>query len=295
LKVRESELSYVDRGEGLPLLLVHGFPLDHTMWDGQIDRLSRRTGEMLVGEAFLPAQGNLQTPSPRSNRVIAPDLRGFGRSRALDAPVADGPAADDKVTMEQFADDLAGLLDGLGITEPVVLCGLSMGGYIAFQFWRKYANRLRGLILCDTRATADTTEVAAGRRSMAERVLREGPAPLVENMMPRLFAASTQSRQPPMLEGLRRVMMANDPRGIAAAARGMAERPEMTPLLAAIDCPTLLLVGQYDAIATPAEMRDMADAIPRSTFVEIPDAGHMAPMENAAAVNTAILAFLATL
>ena len=106
----------------MPLLLVHGFPLDHTMWAAQIEAISSRC------------------------RVIAPDLRGFGRS----------PPAGERTTMEQFADDLAGLLDAIGISEPVVYCGLSMGGYIGWQFWRKHANRLRGLILCDTRATADS-------------------------------------------------------------------------------------------------------------------------------------------
>ena len=115
--------------------------------------------------------------------------------------------------MEQFADDLAALLDALAIGEPVVYCGLSMGGYIAFQFWRKYAERLRGLILCDTRAAADTPEAAAARRVMADRVLAEGPGPLVETMLPRLFAETTRRERPELVEALRRVMMANSPRG----------------------------------------------------------------------------------
>ena len=197
--------------------------------------------------------------------------------------------------MDQYADDLAGLLDGLAIREPVVLCGLSMGGYIAFQFWRRYAARLRGLILCDTRAAADTPEAAAARHGMAERVLREGPAPLVESMLPRLFAETTRQRQPQVVEQLRQVMMAGDPRGMAAAARGMAERPDMTPMLGEIRCPTLVLVGQNDVISTPAEMRGIAEAIPGAKFVEIPAAGHLAPLENAAEVNAAIAKFLAGL
>lgn len=259
LAVNGTEISYVDRGTGVPLLLVHGFPLDHTMWVGQIDGLSG-------GQC----------------RVIAPDLRGFGRS----------PARDDKVTMEQFADDLAALLDGLGICEPVVLCGLSMGGYVAFQFWLKYAARLRGLILCDTRAAADTPEVAAGRLVMADRLLREGPSPLVESMAPRLFAESTCRQRPEVVEGLRRVMMGTHPRGIAAAARGMAVRPDMTPSLGQIRCPTLVIVGQNDVISPSAEMRGIAEAIPGARFIEIPIVGHMAPLENPAAVNVAIGEFL---
>jgi pimeloyl-ACP methyl ester carboxylesterase len=120
VRTREIEIHYLDRGSGPPLLMVHGFPFDHSMWRSQVKSMASRC------------------------RVIAPDLRGFGRS----------PAVGEQVTMEQFADDLAGLLDQIGISEPVVYCGLSMGGYIGFQFWRKYRARLRGLVLCDTRAVA---------------------------------------------------------------------------------------------------------------------------------------------
>jgi 3-oxoadipate enol-lactonase len=261
LRANGTELWYLERGAGLPLLLVHGFPLDHTMWAGQVDEL------------------------PAHCRVIAPDLRGFGRS----------PAGGETVSMEHFADDLAALLDGLGITEPVVLCGLSMGGYIALQFWRKHRARLRGLVLCDTRAAADTPEAAAARLTLAERVLREGPAPLVEIMLPKLFGEPTRRQRPDVVEGLRRVMMATDPRGIAAAARGMAERPDMTGMLGRIECPTLVIVGRHDAVSPPAEMRGIAEAVPGAKFVEIPAAGHMSPLENPAAVNAAFAEFLSNL
>jgi pimeloyl-ACP methyl ester carboxylesterase len=255
------ELAFVDRGSGTPILLVHGFPLDHTMWHAQIDALSA------------------------DYRVIAPDLRGFGRSGATDTAV----------TMEQFADDLAALLDALPVSEPLVLCGLSMGGYIAFQFWRKYAARLRGLVLCDTRAVGDTPEAAAARRDMAERVRREGPAPLVEGMIPRLLAPATLEQRPELVAALRRVMMANDRKGIAAAALGMAERLDCTPLLGRIACPTLVIVGQLDAISTPAEMRVIAAAIARARLVEIAGCGHMSPLERPAEFNAALRDFLAAL
>ena len=261
LSVRGTELWCVDRGGGLPLLLVHGFPLDHTMWAGQIEGLSAKC------------------------RVIAPDLRGFGRSRRK---------GDDKVTMADFADDLAALLDALKISEPVVLCGLSMGGYIAFQFWRRHAARLRGLILCDTRAAADPPEAAAARAAMADRVLREGPAPLVETMLPRVLGETTRRQRPDLVENVRRVMLAADPRAIAAATRGMAERPDMTASLPQIGCPTLVVVGGEDVVSPPAEMRGIAEAIPAARFVEIPAAGHLSPLEKPAAVNAAI-EFLAAL
>ena len=252
------ELSLVDQGSGTPVVLVHGFPLDHTMWNAQIDALSQ------------------------DYRVIAPDLRGFGRSGLSDGTV----------TMQQFADDLTALLDVLEVDEPVVLCGLSMGGYVAFQFWQRHASRLAGLILCDTRAVNDTREMAAGRLEMAERVLREGPAPLVEGMVPKLFGETTAKDRPELVDSLRRVMMQTDPKGIAAAARGMAQRPDMTPKLPEIDCPTLVIVGSSDAISTPDEMRTIARAIPRARFVEIADCGHMSPMERPAELIAAILEFL---
>lgn len=252
------ELAFVDRGTGPPVLLVHGFPLDHSMWDAQIDALSEKY------------------------RVIAPDLRGFGRSTVTDGAVA----------MEQFADDLAALLDALEIDESITFCGLSMGGYVAWAFWRKYRTRLRGLILCDTRATGDTPEVAAGRREMAEHVLREGPALLVEGMTPKLFGRTTMTDRPDIVDSLRRVMFGTDPCGIAAAARGMADRPDVTAELGRIDCPTLLVVGRQDAISTPDEMRAIARAIPGARLVEIAGAGHMSPLEKPAEVSAAMMDFL---
>lgn len=279
LSVHGTELWCDDRGRGLPLLLVHGFPLDHAMWAGQIDSLSSRC------------------------RVIAPDLRGFGRSRRKgDCPPLCGagtvpfsPAAPEKLTMADFADDLAALLDALEIGEPVVFCGLSMGGYIAFQFLRKYAARLRGLILCDTRAAADTAEAAAARVATAEQVLREGPATLADTMLPRVLGETTRRQRPDLVENVRRVMLAGDPRGIAAASLGMAERPDMTASLSAIECPVLVVVGSEDVATSPAEMRGMAAAISGARFVEIAAAGHLSPLEKPAAVTAAIAEFVAGL
>ncbi len=256
------ELRYLDSGRGPAIVLVHGFPLDHNMWNGQVAVLSRQY------------------------RVIAPDLRGFGRS---------GAGQQETISMAQQADDLAALLDAVGIGEPVVVCGLSMGGYIAFAFWKKYRPRLRGLILCDTRAAADTPEAAASRRETAQAVLQDGPAVLIASMLPRLLDPATLDRNPRLVSGLRKMMAGGEARGIAAAARGMAERDDFTPHLPAIDCPTLLVVGQHDAISTPAEMGAMARAIPGARLVEIPAAGHMAPLEQPEQVNAALLQFLATL
>jgi pimeloyl-ACP methyl ester carboxylesterase len=261
LNVRGTELATVDQGSGTPILLIHGFPFDHAMWDEQIGALSARY------------------------RVVAPDLRGFGQSGVTEG----------KVTMEAFADDLAALLDALGIDQPIVFCGLSMGGYVAWQFWRKYGRRVRGLIVCDTRAVADTPEAAEARRTTADRVLREGPGVLLDTMIPKLFAESTRKHNPEAVEAVRRMVLAADAQGIAAAARGMAQRPNVTAMLARIDCPTLVLVGEFDAISPLAEMQSLAEAIPHARLVRIAAAGHLAPLENAREANAAMLEFLAQL
>jgi 3-oxoadipate enol-lactonase len=254
-------LHVAESGSGRPLLLVHGFPLDHRMWEHQM------------------------APLAASHRVVAPDLRGFGRSSVTPGVV----------TMEQMADDLAALLDALRIDEPVVLCGLSMGGYVAWSFFRRHARRLRGLILCDTRAAPDSPDAAHNRLAMAERVLREGTAPLVETMLPRLFGPRAAERCPAAVEAVREAILAAPPAGVAAALHGMARRSDARPLLGAIHVPALLVVGQHDAISPSAEMREMAQAMPDARLVEIADAGHLAPLEQPGDVNRAIGAFLAGL
>jgi 3-oxoadipate enol-lactonase len=251
-------LAVEDRGTGPAIVLVHGFPLDHSMWSGQVEHLAR------------------------THRVLAPDLRGFGQSGVTEGCV----------TMQQYARDLAALLDALEITDPVAVCGLSMGGYVAFQFWEEFSARLAALILCDTRANADSGQGAAERRAAAERVEREGAGVLVDGMLPRLFSPATRQTQPALIDAVRNTIVSNPRHGVAAAARGMAERPDMTARLDAIRCPVLVVVGADDAISPPAEMRALAAAIPGSRVAEIPRAGHMAPLEQPDAVNRAILKFL---
>ncbi|QDU35948.1 3-oxoadipate enol-lactonase 2 [Maioricimonas rarisocia] len=246
------------QGEGPAILFVHGFPLDHTMWRWQYGRFTR------------------------SHRVIAPDLRGFGKT-----PPGDAPAS-----MELYADDLAALLDELNIAEPVVLCGLSMGGYVAWQFIRRHGHRLAGLVLCDTRAAADTPEIKETRGQLAEHVLASGTATLAESIPEKLFSEVTREKQPQLLEETKRVILKTPPEGVAAAARAMAARPDMNDLLPAIDVPTLVVVGADDRLSPPAEMRQLAAAIPAAEFVEIDNAGHMTPLEASAKFNLVMQQFL---
>ncbi|HVX10500.1 MAG TPA: alpha/beta fold hydrolase [Pirellulales bacterium] len=254
----ELEFGVVDQGAGRPLVFVHGFPLSHAMWNAQIPVFS--------GE----------------HRVIAPDLRGFGSSVDTEGTV----------TMEDFADDLALILDRLEVGEPVVLCGLSMGGYIAWQFVRKYRSRLCGLVLCDTRASADVPEVVENRLKVAKLVIENGTQPVAELMLPKAFGPKTFAERPQVVESVRSMMIASDPTGVAAASRGMATRPDMTSLLPSIDLPTLVVVGADDVLTPADEMRRMAAAIPRAQFKLIPEAGHLAPLENPSVFNATLASFL---
>ena len=260
ISIGDISLNVTDRGSGRPLLLVHGFPLDHTMWSGQIE--------------FLSAQC----------RVIAPDLRGFGGSDVTAGAV----------TMAQYADDLAALLDALQIRESIAFCGLSMGGYVAWQFFARHRRRLNKLILCDTRAVADSRDAAAGRLKTAEKVLAEGPQVVAEAMLPKLFAPAAIEQQTPSVAATRAVIEQTHPDGIAAALRGMAQRPDFTAHLASIDVRTLVLCGEHDVISPPQEMQQIAASIPGAAYAEIPGTGHMAPLEDPAAVNSHLQAFLAS-
>jgi len=250
-----------DEGDGPPILFIHGFPLSHSMWQHQ-------------REAFST-----------DYRVITPDLRGFGES-----DVTEG-----MVTMEQHGDDLVALLNALDVNEPVVLCGLSMGGYIAWQFQQKCPERLCALILCDTRAIADTPEGVRNRKRLAQMVVENGSAAVAAAMLPNLFSPATGDRDQSTIDELRQTIAATSPQGIAAAALGMAERSDVTSLLPSIETPSLLIVGEDDGISTPEEMQSIADAMPDARLVEIPEAGHMSPLENPEPVNTAIREFLQSL
>jgi pimeloyl-ACP methyl ester carboxylesterase len=224
-----------------------------------------------------------------SSRVIAPDLRGFGRT-----PLAPGDA-EQGISMESYADDLVELLDALAIREPVVLVGFSMGGYVAWQFVRKHIGKIRALVQCDTRAKADNDEARAGRIKTAESVAETGSVKVADSMEPKLFAAATLGKKPEIVAAARKVMEATPPAGIAAALRGMAARPDVTSLLPSIQVPTLVLVGEHDAISPRAEMKEIADAIPGAKYVVIPRAGHMTTMEEPVAVNEALSQFIGNL
>lgn len=247
-------LEYDDIGNGIPLLLIHAFPLDRTMWRSQIAALQQQY------------------------RLIAPDLRGFGRSSETDGEV---------ISMEQYAADMRALLDSLNIKQAVV-CGLSMGGYIALAFVAQYPDRVRGLILANTRAAADSPEGQQTRLANATRVRAEGPMFLFDTLSPKLLGPNAKSD---ITVALRSIMTRQRSSGIASALQGMAARPDRTRLLSAIAVPALVITGTADGLIPPAESEALQAALPNSQLVSIPDAGHIANLDRADAFNDALREF----
>ncbi len=254
----------LESGAGRPVLLVHGFPLDRSMWEPQV--------AAIAGAGF---------------RAIAPDLRGYGGSTLGKCDASQG------VDMHQYADDLAQLIDAMRVDEPVVFVGFSMGGYIAWEFLDRHRDKLAAVVLCDTRASADDPEAAANRLKMADHVDTWGSRHVAELLIPKLFAPNTIKHHPELVEPVREMITQSPTAAIAAAQRGMSRRVDFSGRLAEFDIPTLAIGGEYDAISPPDEMRSMAAAMPNAKFTQIAGAGHMAPVENPEAVNEAIVKFVA--
>jgi pimeloyl-ACP methyl ester carboxylesterase len=255
-------LNYTDDGPGPVVVLLHGFPLDHSLWDFQRGSL---------GSVY---------------RLICPDLRGHGATAAPEGVY----------TMDVMADDVIETLDALGLTEPVVLGGLSMGGYVAQSIAARFPERVRGLMLLNNRAGADSPEAAEHRRTLAHEVEHSGSVTrVVESMLPKLFSPLTYERRPDLVEKTRAVMARTTARAVAASLRGMAVRPDRTADLARFTMPTLVVAGADDALIPLDESRAMAESLPEAVLVTIPESGHLAPLENPEATDKAILAFLESL
>ncbi|MEO6525341.1 MAG: alpha/beta fold hydrolase [Gemmatimonadaceae bacterium] len=253
------ELAYDVTGSGIPLLMLHGWPHDRTLWAGQVSGLS--------GDA----------------RCIALDLRGFGAS-SVRAPY----------TVDQYADDVALFLDSLGI-ERAVVCGLSMGGYVAFALLRRHRARVRALIFVDTRATADTDEVRENRIRQIALIEEHGVEALAAHQLRPTLGRSTFDHKPELVESVRRMMAASPPEGAMGALRAMAARSDSSDLLATIDVPTLVVCGAEDTFTPPAELQALAESIPRSRFELLERCGHVCPLERPAAFNHVVSEFLGTL
>ena len=259
IKVRGMPITYDDSGgKGIPLLLVHGFPLDRTLWS---------------------AQQSLSDVA----RVIAPDLRGFGGSTL--------PAGN--VSIDTYADDLAGLLDALDI-QSAVIAGLSMGGYITLAFQRRHAHRVRALILADTRAGADSADGKKGRDTNITLAREQGVAAIAEKMFAKMLTPKTISERPAVAQATMQMMARQPVAGVIAALGAMRDRPDATPMLGEVKSPTLVVVGADDTLIPPSESEIMAKAIHGAQLKLIPGAAHLANLDAPEEFNRVVREFLKT-
>lgn len=254
--INDITLAYSDTGSGLPIVFLHAFPLNRMMWAEQESALSSY------------------------HRVITIDLRGHGES---DAPLW-------RYTLDQAADDVHALLDHLSIRQALFV-GLSMGGYILFAFYRKYANRVKGMVLADTRAQADQPEGKAGRFQMAQVAYKQGPSAIADIMIPKLLSPATIQKRPEIAHQVRTMIEGNQMSGIVGDLMAMAERPDSVPLLKQIACPTQIIVGELDQATPPADAKLMAEQIPDARLAIIPNAAHLANLEQPEEFTKIVAAF----
>jgi 3-oxoadipate enol-lactonase len=252
-----AEIFYEVRGSGPDLVLIHPFPAHHGIWSPVADLLATRY------------------------RLILLDIRGLGESSP-----GDGPA-----TMEKHAADLARVCDELEIGKAI-FAGNSIGGYILFEFWRQYRPRVSGLVLIDTKASADSDETRKTRLAAAEDVLKRGTEPFIDAQLPKLLGESTHRNRPDRVAEAKRMMMRASAQGIAAVQQGMAARPDSNATLLSIDVPTLVICGDEDGLTVPLEMEAMHRGIRGSIFRRVPGAGHYSPFEQPEEVHRILRDFL---
>jgi len=257
--VNGQTISYNERGRGLPLVLVHGFPLDNRIWEGQVAALSDKY------------------------RVIAPDLPGFGKSQPPKS-----------FTMESMADSLHAFLTEIKAL-PCALAGLSMGGYMSFAYERKYPTDLKAFILVDTKAEADTPDGKAGRNKMIETARTSGSPAIAAAMLPKMLSPQSQQTRPQLVQQAKEIMEACPPQTIEYALAAMRDRNDFRDCLPSVAEPTLIIVGETDAITPPPVAESMNKGIPHSKLVIVKGAGHLSPMEQPEQVNQALRQFLSSM
>ena len=256
-RVRRIEMAYDDVGSGPAVLLLHGYPFNRSMWREQTEALSA------------------------NYRVVTPDLRGLGETTTTQ----------EAATIEEMAEDVAALMDELEI-KRVTLGGLSMGGYIAFAFYRKYFLRVRALILADTRPQADTDEGRRNRLEQAEKILKDGMPSIAEDFLKKVLTTETLSEKPQVRERVREMILSTRPEGAAAALHARAARRDQTDLLPEIIAPTLILVGSNDALTPSQDAEAMHRQIGGSRLEIIEGASHLSNLEQPLAFNRALSDFL---
>lgn len=261
-KVSNGHMAYEDHGKagGLPIVLLHAFPLNGQMWEPQIEALKS------------------------GYRIITPDYPGFGRSSR---PCA-GP------DIRYYAEGMRELLERLEL-EKVVIGGLSMGGYVALSCYRLFPEKISALILANTRADQDSEELRENRRSLARRVAEEGVGILPEVQMERLLAEGTLKNNPEVVEKVKNMILASSPDGVLGALGAIADRPDSISLLSNIQVPALVISGEHDTLSTPAIMSAMAQKLPNARHTVLSSAGHLSSLENPGAFNAELKKFLGSL
>jgi len=253
----DAEIFYEIRGKGPPVVLLHPFPCHHEFWDPVAAMLESRY------------------------QLVLPDLRGHG-----DSGIGDGPAL-----MQKHASDIARVLDAAGVGGAVFI-GCSIGGYILFEFWRRFRARVTSLALCDTRPQADTAEGRANRLKSADSVLESGTEPFFQTMIPRLMGSTTVRTRPDLVDGARAMMRKMSAEDISLVLHGMAERPDSTADLKTINFPTMIVIGEEDVLSPVSDGELMRQNIVGSQLKVIPKAGHYAPWEQPKAVGEILRQFL---
>lgn len=244
ITLEEINIDYRDEGAGVPVIFLHAFPLNQTMWNDQVEALREHC------------------------RTITLDLRGLGNS----------DSSEGASSVDQMAGDVRTLMTALDI-DRAILVGLSMGGYVSLAFYQNYPEAVRALVLADTRAGADTPEARERRLKSAETVEREGSRAIASDMIPLLLGHTTLTSRPQVVDRVRAMIEANSPRGIAAAQRAMAGRRDSTSLLSIIDCPVMVIVGNEDTLTSVAEAKSLAQGIPGARLVIVEGSGHLTNLE----------------
>jgi 3-oxoadipate enol-lactonase len=248
-------------GKGVPLLFIHGYPLSRKIWKSQMEGLSEIATVMSV------------------------DLRGHGESYHFDGPYP----------MELLADDCKRLLDDLKIKSPILVCGLSMGGYVTLALFRKFPNLFKGMVLTSTRSGPDSPEGKANRDKAIKNVNDHGVAFIADGMLPKLLSSVTLSSNPKLVNTIYDIMLETSVNGVVGALQGMRDRMDSTPLLSKIKCPVLIIHGADDQLIPLREAELMSQQLTNSRFVVIPQAGHLPNMEQPALFNQAIRDYIGSL
>ena len=251
-------LTYDRNGMGIPLLFIHGYPLSRRIWKPQLEGLSDIAS------------------------LISVDLRGHGASYPFEAPY----------TMDLLADDCKRLIDDLPIKTPILVCGLSMGGYVTMALFRRYPHIFRGMILTSTRSGSDSPEARLNRDAAINNVREHGVSFIVDNILPKMVSPVTLSSKPNLVDTIHDIMMETSVQGVVGALQGMRDRPDSTPLLPQINCPVIIIHGADDQLIPIHEAESMTLQIPDSRLIAIPEAGHLPNLEQPEKYNHAIRDFI---